>query len=161
MTAATSDLQRFAASVQRTQAALAQLESVLAAEQIALTGADPQALEQAVRQKLAALAELEPLVAERDSIQQRLGAAPGIPGGDQLMSQAPADAAIRKHWDALTATAKRIERLNTQNAQLASQGEKTAQHALSILTGRPSEPDLYGRRGQTPKRIGGVTLAKA
>lgn len=159
--AANADLQQFAASVQRTQAALAQLETVLIAEQAALTGADPHALEQAVRQKLAALTDLEPLVAERDSVQQRLGVPPGLPGGDQLMTKAPANSAIRKQWDALTEAAKRIERLNTQNAQLASQGEKTAQHALSILTGRPTEPGLYGRQGSASKRLSGVSLAKA
>lgn len=161
MTGATSDLQRFAASVQRTQAALSRLESALVQEQAALTGADPVALEQAVREKLEALTELEPVVMERDGIQQRLGAPPGIPGGDQLLAKAPPSAAIRKHWDDVTATARRIEKLNNQNAQLATQGERTAQQALALLTGRPTEPDLYGRQGHTPSRIAGASLAKA
>lgn len=159
--ATTSDLQRFAASVENTLTALTHLESVLQIEQVALTGHAPEELEQAVRAKLSALATLEPLVMERDAIQQRLGAEIGLQGGTQLLSSAPSAAPIRQQWDQLTAMAIRVEQLNTQNRQLAMQGEQSAQVALSILTGRPHEPSLYGKQGHSGKRLTGASLAKA
>lgn len=156
----TADLQGFAAGVQRTLAALQRLETVLLAEQSALSGSDPEALEQAVRAKVAALAELEPVVAERDTLQQRLGAGPGVAGGEQLVAGAPSGAKVRSHWEALKALAARVEKLNVQNGQLALQGEKTARQAVSILTGRPAEPQVYGRRGSAGGALGGSTLGK-
>jgi len=157
----TSDLQQFAASVQRTLAALQRLEAALKDEQAALVGTVPQQLEQAVHAKIGILSELEPLLAERDAIQQRLGAGQGLAGGDQLLASAPPEAAIRILWEALKALAAQVEKRNTQNGQLALQGEKTARFAVSLLTGRPAEADIYGKQGNTSNRLGGVTLAKA
>jgi flagellar biosynthesis/type III secretory pathway chaperone len=157
----TSDLQQFAASVQRTLAALQRLEVALQNEQAALVGTVPEQLEQAVQAKIGMLSELEPLLAERDAIQQRLGVDQGLAGGDQLLTSAPPDAAVRIQWEELKALAARVEKRNTQNGQLALQGEKTARYAVSLLTGRPTEPDVYGKQGSTSNRLGGVTLAKA
>lgn len=156
---ASTDLQQFAAGVQRTLAVLQRLESVLGDEQAALTGTEPDALERAVQAKLAVLTELEPVVAQRDAVQQRLGAGPGIAGGEQLLASAPPDSSVRKQWDELKALAARVEKLNVQNGQLALQGEKITRHAVSILTGRPAEPEVYGRRG-AGSSLGGVTLGK-
>lgn len=156
-----SDLQLFAASVERTLAALQRLEAALQDEQIALTGRDAVQLERAVRTKITALADLEPLVAERDAIQQRLGAGKGPQGGDQLLAKAPADAPVQETWQALKRCASNVETLNAQNGQLAVQGEKTARQALSLLTGRAAEPETYGRQGKARSGLGGLSLAKA
>jgi flagellar biosynthesis/type III secretory pathway chaperone len=161
MTTANSQLQAFTASVQRTLAVLQRLEAALRNEQTALTGNDPDKLQQAVHEKLTVLADLEPLLAERDAIQQRLGVAKGPAGGDQLLASAPADAAVRQQWDALKGCAANVEKLNAQNGQLAIQGEKTARFAVTLLTGRPAEPETYGRSGRSQHALGGLSLAKA
>jgi len=161
MTDANSDLQAFAASVQTTLAAVQRLEAALQTEQAALTGHDPQQLEQAVQGKTVVLQELEPLLAGRDAIQARLGAGPGPAGADQLLASAPPDATIRRQWEELKARAGSVERLNMQNGQLAMQGEKTARQAVSLLTGRTAQAETYGRQGRSQTGLGGLTLAKA
>lgn len=158
----TSDLQQFTTSVQRTLVVLQRLEGALREEQSALSGTVPEQLEQAVLAKIDILAELEPLLTERDAIQSRLQAAPGLPGGDQLLASAPADAPVRRQWEQLKTLATQVEKQNTQNGQLATQHEKTARFAVSLLTGRPAESAVYGKQGNTSKQLGGgLTLAKA
>ena len=161
MSTATTVLQHFTASVQRTLAVLQRLEAALTTEQTALTSADPERLQQAVREKLTVLADLEPLLNEREAIQKHLGVAAGPAGGDQLLASAPADAEVRLQWEELKTRAGNVERLNAQNGQLALQGEKTARHAVSLLTGRPAEPETYGRSGRSRPGLGGLPLAKA
>jgi flagellar biosynthesis/type III secretory pathway chaperone len=161
MSNATSTLRAFSDCVQRTVGVLQRLEAALQTEQQALTGHHAGQLEQAVQAKLAVLAELEPLVAERDAIQQQLGVAAGPAGGDQLLASAPADAPIRRQWDQLKAVAGAVEQLNSRNGQLAMQGEKTARFAVSLLTGRPAETETYGRQGRGQAAIAGLSLARA
>jgi flagellar biosynthesis/type III secretory pathway chaperone len=161
MSNATSTLRAFSDCVQRTLAVLQRLEAALHTEQQALTGRNAGQLEQAVQTKLAVLGELEPLVAERDTIQQQLGMPAGPSGGDQLLSSAPADAPIRQQWEALKTLAASVEQLNSRNGQLALQGEKTARFAVSLLTGRPAEPETYGRHGQGKGAASGLSLARA
>jgi flagellar biosynthesis/type III secretory pathway chaperone len=161
MNTASTELQAFTTSVQRTLGVLQRLEAALAAEQAALTGSDAEQLQQAVRAKLTVLTELEPLLSERDAIQQRLGMAKGPAGGDQLLAGAPADAPVCQQWEALKQHAANVEKLNARNGQLAVQGEKTARLAVSLLTGRPAETETYGRSGHGKTGLGGLSLAKA
>jgi flagellar biosynthesis/type III secretory pathway chaperone len=161
MSNATSTLRAFSDCVQRTLAVLQRLETALQTEQQALIGRDAVQLERAVNDKLAMLAELEPLVRERDAIQQQLEAPAGTPGGDHLLASAPPEAPIRRQWDELKTLAIAVEQLNGRNGQLAMQGEKAARFAVSLLTGRPSEPDTYGRKGQGKGGVAGLSLARA
>jgi flagellar biosynthesis/type III secretory pathway chaperone len=158
---ASNDLRLFSDSVNKTLPLLERLHKAILEERQALTGRDPALLESLVQTKLALLDELTPLLQERDALQQRLGVAEGIPGGDQLMSSAPPESLIRERWDALKAQAKLVEKDNALNGQLALQGEKAARMGVSLLTGRKTEPATYGRNGENGASLSGLTLAKA
>lgn len=158
---ATADLRQFSENVANTLPLLERLQEAIRSEREALTGRDPAALETVVQAKLALLDELTPLLRARDQLQQRLGVAAGLPGGDDLLRSAPEGSPVRERWDSLKALARAIEQDNAINGQLAIQGEKAARMGISLLTGRQAETTTYGRRGESGISLDGLSLAKA
>ena len=161
MSTAAADLRAFGDSVRNTLAVLSRLHAALLDEREALTGTEAARLEQAVQAKLAVLDGLTPLLQARDALQQRLGADPGITGGDRLLASAPPESGIRQQWEELKNLAIAVEKANTLNGQLAIQGEKAARFGISLLTGRPTEPGTYGRQGDTRNPLSSLSLARA
>lgn len=161
MTRPTADQARaFATNVASSTKVLEALVSALQEEQRALTGHTPEALDAVLPKKRQALAELEPLLQARNQLQRALGLAEGIAGGDTLLTGLPAESPPARAWARLRELAVQVERLNNQNGQLVRQGQKTAQQALGILTGRQHEPALYGRAGQGGGGLASLTLGK-
>ena len=150
----------FATNVAGTTQCLETLVSALEEEQQALTCHTADALDAVLPRKRQALAKLEPLLRARNQLQQALGLDKGIAGGDALLAHLPSDSPPAKAWARLRELAGRVEKLNNQNGQLVRQGQKTAQQALGILTGRQNEPTLYGRGGQGKGRLTSLTLGK-
>jgi len=148
----------FATLVANTSKSLTALVDVLEEEQKALGQHTPAALESVLPRKQQVLSELQPLIQGRDQLQQALGLAAGISGGDQLLAALPADSPPAKAWSRLRDLASRVERLNQQNGQLLQHSQKTARMALGILTGRQNEPGLYGRRGKDKSKLSGQSL---
>jgi flagellar biosynthesis/type III secretory pathway chaperone len=161
MKPAANDLRAFSDSVKTTLELLARLHAAILDERQALSGRSPEQLDQAVQAKVALLDQLPPLLQARDALQQRLGCAAGLAGGDQLLTSAPPQAEIRQQWEALKAQAVEVEKDNALNGQLAIQGEKAARFGISLLTGRTAEPGTYGRKGGHSDSLNGVSLAKA
>lgn len=150
----------FASNVARTSQCLDALVAVLDEEQKALTQRSSDALDALLPRKQQILATLEPLVKARNQLQQALGLADGIPGGDTLLAQLPPDSPPAKAWARLRDLATQVDRLNNQNGQLVRQGQQVTQQALGILTGRQNEPGLYGRSGQGKDRLSSQILGK-
>jgi flagellar biosynthesis/type III secretory pathway chaperone len=161
MPAAADDLRLFSETVANTLPLLERLHDAIRNERQALTGRDPAELEQIVQAKLALLDELGPLLQSRDALQQRLGVAAGLPGGDDLLKAAPQGSLVRERWDSLKALAEAIEQDNVINGQLAIQGEKAARMGISLLTGRQAQTMTYGRHGENGLSLDGLSLAKA
>lgn len=150
----------FAAAVAGTMGHLEALGTTLSAERDALIGQQPETLQQIVRTKLELLAELERAVVARDRLQRIAGLPPGLEGGHRFVaSHAPELAAA---WDQLVQLCRQIDRSNTINGQLATQGARRARDALALLTGRDRVPQLYGRdrRQQQPVAIAGHSFGR-
>jgi flagellar biosynthesis/type III secretory pathway chaperone len=127
---------------------LRQLESLIVRldeEYCALTGRDPQELQNAVHRKLAALAEIERNIVARDRVQTALGVPPGLIGGQQFVTQYAPE--LLSSWQKLTALCEAISQKNAANGQLVSQGTRQTRQALSVLTGRQDDNATYGRKG--------------
>ena len=150
----------FATNVAKTSKCLEALVAALGEEQRALSQHEPYSLDAVLPRKQQVLAELEPLLKARNHLQQALGLAAGIPGGDALLAHLPEDSPPAKAWARLRDLATQVERLNNQNGHLVRQGQQTTQQALGILTGRKNEPGLYGRGGQGKGRLASLTFGK-
>lgn len=124
----------------------------------ALTGQDPQALQNAVHRKLAALAEVERNVVARDRVQTALGVPPGLIGGQQFVTRYAPE--LLPSWQELTALCETISRKNAANGQLVSQGTRQTRQALSVLTGRQNDDATYGRKGANKDALSSKFLGR-
>ena len=135
-------IKAFSATLQASLHSLQTLEPILRAEQTALLSRDPELLTGVVRDKVAALQQLEPSVQARDRLQGSAGIPAGIEGGERLVEMLGQEA-LARDWAQLTRLAKTIAELNERNGRLAAQGQRTTREALGILTGRPPNDDTY------------------
>ena len=152
-------IKAFTATVQASLHGLQSLEPVLEREHHALTGRDPQHLEQVVHDKLALLNQLEHSVRARDRLQQAAGFDTGLDAGGQLVETFD-QAALRRDWMQLNAVAQRVAELNDRNGQLAVQGQRNSRNALGILTGRSAEDDTYTTLRRKPAAAASGSLGK-
>lgn len=152
-------LKAFTATVQASLHGLQSLEPVLEREHHALTGRDPQCLEQVVHDKLALLNQLEHSVRARDRLQQAAGLEPGLEAGSQLVESLD-QAALRHDWTQLNEVAQRVAERNDRNGQLAFQGQRNTRSALRILTGRAAKDDTYTTLRRRPATAASCSLGK-
>ncbi len=135
----------FRATLDATNKGLSELLPLLRQEQAALTGKDPEALEQVVQAKVALLQEMEHSVLAREQILQQAGCGSGLDGSEQFVRQQFTPDEILSDWKRLLSLSKQVDELNTQNGKLALAGERATRQALGILTGRSQEQDPYAR----------------
>lgn len=140
-----SEKQHFESIVADTIRHLKGLVARLEDEKRALVGQDPKELQNAVRRKLAALAEVERSIAARDRIQTALGIPPGIEGGQAFITQHTPE--LLPSWQKLITLCEAVGRKNSANGQLVSQGTRQTRQALSVLTGRREDTATYSRKG--------------
>lgn len=151
----------FRATLEASLKGLRELLAVLQEEQKALSGNDPESLEQIVKQKTALLLELESSVLAREQILQQCGLAKGLSGSEQFIRQHFTPDEILADWKSLITLSREVDELNTHNGKLALAGERTTRQAIGILTGRTTEPDTYNKRRNSGNRNGpGGSLGK-
>lgn len=134
---------------------LRELAPVLREEQEALSGSDPETLEQIVERKTALLQDLQSSVLAREQILQQCGLAKGLPGSEQFIRQHFTPGEILADWKALVTLSREVDELNTHNGKLALAGERSTRQAIGILTGRSTEPNTYKRRRGPPGKQSG------
>ena len=149
----------FTATVQASLHGLRSIEPILQREQTALTGKDPEVLEQLVQQKLALLKQVRHSVEARDRLQKTAGLPAGPEGGEKLVA-ALKQADLTRDWEVLTELARKVATLNDRNGQLAAQSQRATRAALGVLTGRPDEQDTYSTLGRGKRAGGGYSLGK-
>ncbi|MCB1784902.1 MAG: flagellar protein FlgN [Chromatiaceae bacterium] len=132
----------FSATVQASLHGLQTLQQLLSREQAALTGRDPELLQQIVTEKLAVLKELASSVQARDRLQKAAGFEQSLEGGSTLVDRLGLPD-LQRAWNQLTELAQTVADLNLRNGQLAAQGQRATRAALGILTGRPTSDDTY------------------
>ncbi len=153
-------LKAFTATVQASLHGLQTIEPVLRREQDALTGRDPGALDQVVREKLELLKQIEHGIHARDRLQQTAGFGQGLEGGQQLVD-AVNNAALARDWSMLVELASQVAELNNYNGQLAVQGQRSTRMALGILTGRNAQEDTYSTLRRKRGPAAGYNFGKA
>lgn len=136
----------FRATLDATLSGLRALVDTLREEQAALTGNDPQRLEDCVKRKVAQLQQLEHSVVAREQIQKQAGLEGGLAGAEQFIRGHFTPDEILADWQALKQLSREADELNIQNGKLALAGERSTRQALSILTGRVAQKDTYGKR---------------
>lgn len=128
------------------QNALAELAGVLEDERAALLAGDVAALDTAGARKQTLMRSLEQLDAERVQLGRN---APQIA------------AALEARWQAMLPTLRSCRDMNQRNGQVVGQRLASVRRALSILTGREPDSDVYGRRGSLHTRSQSHPLAEA
>jgi flagellar biosynthesis/type III secretory pathway chaperone len=152
-------IKAFTATVQASLHGLQTIEPVLERERDALTGRDPQHLEQVVRDKLVLLNQLEHGVRARDQLQQSAGFEAGPDGGSRLVETLD-HPVLRRDWTQLTALARRVAELNDRNGQLVVQGQRDTRTALGVLTGRNAKDDTYTTLRRKAGAVASCSLGK-
>ncbi len=135
-------IKAFTATVQASLHGLQSLEPLLQQEQAALTGKDPDRLEQLVQQKLALLRQLEPSVQARDRLQRAAGLTPGLDGGARFV-ESLGEESLAAEWAEMNRLARSVADLNDDNSRLVMQGQRATRTALGILTGRALQEETY------------------
>lgn len=153
-------IKAFTATVQASLHGLQSLQSLLQHEQAALTGKDPEVLQQIVQKKVDLLKQLEPSVKARDRLQRAAGLTAGLDGGSRIVETLAHDA-LRDEWAAMVQAARTVADLNDRNAQLVQQGQRATRAALGILTGRQTQDDTYSTLRRKGGGVASYSLAKA
>lgn len=150
--------QQYRSILIKTLEQLEQLLLKLDEESQALTGSNPQALQDSVRQKLAILAEIERNVIARDQLQIAQGLEPGMDGGQAFVDQQAPE--LASEWQRFKELCNRVSQRNSENGQLVSQCTRQTRQSLSLLTGRQEDTSTYGRKGTGKGRIRGLSLGR-
>jgi len=136
----------FLATLEASISGLRVLAQTLQEEQAALTGNDPQRLEDCVQRKIQQLQQLEHSVLAREQILKQTDCGNGLAGTEQFLRRHFQPQEILAQWQELQSLSQQVDELNISNGKLAMAGERSTRHALSILTGRSEEPQTYGRK---------------
>lgn len=150
----------FRATLEATAQGLGVLVQILRDEQAALSGSDAQTLETCVQRKLEQLQQLEHSVMAREQILQQADCNSGLQGSEQFIREHFTPDEILALWKKVQHLSSEVDELNAHNGKLAMAGERATRQALSILTGRQSANDTYGRQGQDGS-LSRLSLGKA
>ena len=152
----------FQATVESGIAGLEGLIALLHEEQAALLSANGEALADVVQRKAAQLETLSHSSQARDHLLGSIGLPIGPPGAVGFLEQMKAPQVARETWERHHTLSVEAARLNEYNGRLAIQGERNTRKALSILTGRQTDTNTYGKdRKHSLSGIPRSSLAKA
>ena len=130
-------------------------------EYAALTGSDPEEIEQVTSRKQQHMVEMTALLAHRDHFLKQQGLSPGKAGTEELISHTSDDSVAARNWQALQKVASKLQRRNETNGGIIAMGQRHVKQALDIITGHTGESNTYGREGNQQARRSPQTLAKA
>ena len=139
-------------------ALLVELEQLLTREGSILAGSDIREIEQtthARQERMGALARLEE---QRRSLCAFHGFASDRAGLEAIMTWCDPSGSLTESLRECAGRAIRCRELNDRNGVLVTARLQRVESLLGALTGRPTRPDTYGRRGYgvTPIRSGRV-----
>lgn len=128
-------------------AALAELTALLEREHQQLGGADPAALEGAVRERQRSAARVVRADEKRVALCRQLGRAGDARGLEDLMRWCDPGGTLAGEWAHCKAVAAKCRALNDRNGALVSARLKHVQARLATLVQSRGETVAYGPRG--------------
>lgn len=120
----------------------------LEVEKAALTGRDPLALEQAVREKQHDAESLYELERRRAALIETAGFAPDRAGVEDCIRWCDTDTVLLSRWHELLALIGNCRDQNLVNGSLLELNRHNAERALDILRGQQPGARLYGPSGE-------------
>ena len=127
--------------------ALAQLETLLDREHELLLANDIDALDRAGESRQACIGTLLHVEDERRSLCRMLNLPTGPAGLEKLMQWCDPSRTLQRRWAECAKRATRCRELNDRNGALVTARLKKVEGMLDVLTGRASQPKVYGRQG--------------
>lgn len=134
--------------------ALAQLETLLGREHELISSNDVEELDRAGEARQQCVGTLVRVEEERRSLCRMMNVPTDMTGLDRLLTWCDPSKTLRRRWTECAERAVRCRQLNERNGALVTARLKKVEGALDVLTGRASQPKVYGRQGafQPPGR---------
>ena len=128
-------------------AALTRLEALLDKEHEFLVANDIEALERAGVDRQVCVGILVRVEDERRSLCRMMNVPADPAGLEKLITWCDSSRTLKTRWSACADRATRCRNLNDRNGALVTSRLKRVEGMLDVITGRASQPKVYGRQG--------------
>ncbi|HMN45266.1 MAG TPA: flagellar protein FlgN [Povalibacter sp.] len=128
-------------------ATLSRLEELLDQEHEFLTSNDVEALEKAGEARQSCIAALIAIEDERRSLCRMMNVSADAAGLDKLLNWCDPSRQLKTRWAACAQRAAHCRSLNDRNGALVTARLKRVEGMLGVITGRASQPKVYGSKG--------------
>ncbi|HEY6644872.1 flagellar protein FlgN [Povalibacter sp.] len=126
---------------------LARLEELLDKEHEFLTSNDVDELEKAGEARQSCIAAMIAIEDERRSLCRMMSVSADAMGLDKLLNWCDPSHQLKTRWAACAQRAAHCRSLNDRNGALVAARLKRVEGMLGVITGRASQPKVYGSKG--------------